>query len=253
MDTPIPRSHGWLEGPAIGLTGSTLQQLLDNHVPYVRIRNFASAAECEALVVAAIKQGFSPYRDVIPRIDRIGNTVFEHNRCAPDEYFAGNIEAAVQQQQMFAVAFDPLTRFMQLLRTCCKRSASIASSSNQQLYFAGLLRRIEQGTELHVDYAAAEQPGWEIAQVEQQLTWNLYLRVSQPGTGRTHVFNRQWCPADDVSRFGSYGYARNVVAGAVEEVFTALRETRRRHRYPFRQHLCLRWCTQCMDELDSHW
>jgi hypothetical protein len=201
------------------LNGCALRQLFSGQIPYVRVRNFASPEECEALVQGAVKEGFGSYRGVEPIINRIGNTVFEYNSISKHEYFEKNKALLQTQQRIFDNSFNPLQRFTDLLRQRTGKAVGIATNSAGQPYYAGLIRRIEKGTLLHVDFAPGEQPEWEVAAVRQQAVWNLYLRVSHPQSGRTHVFNRQWQPSDDRLKEGNYGYNRRVVEGAEEAVF----------------------------------
>ncbi len=99
------------------------------------------------------------------------------------------------------------------------RKACIAQNVTGNAYYAGLIRRIENGTLIHVDYAPGEQPGWEVASIKDQLVWNLYLRVSDPTSGKTHIYDRKWTNDDDHYKEGIYGYNPNVVQGADEAVF----------------------------------
>jgi len=201
------------------LTRRSFAALLDGQIPFIRIPDFASRVECEALVASAMQEGFGPYRGVEPIIDRIGNTVFEYNSISRHEYFERNIELNRTQQRMFDGSFNPLERIIELLERQLKRRTSVAKNKAGEPYYAGLVRRIEQGTLLHVDFAPGEQPGWEVADVREQLAWNLYLRVSGPKSGHTHIYERQWRPADDALKEGLYGYNARVVVGAEEAMF----------------------------------
>lgn len=201
------------------LTRDSFNQLLDGKIPYLRIGDFATHDECEALVTSAVQEGFGPYRGVEPVINRIGNTVFEYSRISRCDYFKKNIYLNRVQQRMFGRSFDPLKRFIALLEKLAQRRAGVAKNAEGQPYYAGLVRRIENGTLLHVDFAPGEQPGWEVAEVTDQLAWNLYLRVSEPSSGRTHIFDRQWRPADDELKEGIYGYNSLVVAGKEDASF----------------------------------
>jgi hypothetical protein len=203
------------------LTSETLQQLLDNLVPFIRIPGFASQAACDALVDRVVNGAFGPYRDVEPRIDRIGCTVFEYDAIGKEAYFADSRLAAEVRDRLFRASFDPLNRMIRLLTRNTGRRTSIARSTGGQSYYAGLFRRIVQGTKLHVDYAPAEQKGWEICAVNHQLTWNLYLKVAGDGasSGHTTVYWRQWRPEDHRFKEDSYGFNRKVVAGSEQASF----------------------------------
>lgn len=58
-----------------------------------------------------------------------------------------------------------------------------------------------------------------MAAVTHQLSWNLYLRISNHDDGKTHIFERQWNRDDDGYREGSYGYSSIVAKGASKATF----------------------------------
>jgi hypothetical protein len=201
------------------LTSETLQQLMENHVPYIKIPGFASVAGCDALVNCVINEAFGHYRDVEPRIGRMGCTVFEYDAIGKQHYFAASRLAAEARDRLFLGTFDPLGMMMRLLSRNTGRRTTIAENGVGQSYYAGLIRRIERGTKLHVDYAPAEQKGWEICDVKHQLTWNLYLKVDGCRSGHTTIYCRQWRPEDDRFKEGSYGFNPEVVRGSEHVTF----------------------------------
>jgi hypothetical protein len=209
----------WADRGTDMLTSETLQQLMDNLVPYIRLPGFASTSACDALADCVINEAFGNYRGVEPRIERMGCTVFEYDAVGKEDYFADSRMAAEARDRLFRVTFDPLSMMTRLLARNTGRRTSIAESSAGQSYYAGLVRRIEQGTKLHVDYAPAEQKGWEICAVRHQLTWNLYLKVDGGSSGQTTVYCRQWRPEDKRFKEGSYGFNRKVVMGSEHATF----------------------------------
>ncbi|MEL6520975.1 MAG: hypothetical protein AAFQ66_08425 [Pseudomonadota bacterium] len=219
MNIDVKPRISWSEKAEEMLTGCAMCRLFRGVIPYIRIRNFATAEECENLVQSAVKEGFSSYRGVEPVINRIGNTVFEYNSISKPQYFEKNKNLTKVQNRIFANSFNPLNRFVSLLRKRTGKSVGIAENEFGQRYYAGLTRRIEKGTLLHVDYAPGEQPDWSVASVKEQLVWNLYLRVSDAQSGRTHIFNRQWEPRHDNMKEGIYGYNKDVVDGASQATF----------------------------------
>lgn len=217
MENPLPtaRNSSWAELGACDLDRDSWQRLVRNEVPAVVIRGFAHADECARLVERSEAIGFAAYRGVVPAIDRVGVTVFEHNGAPPSSYFAEAERARGVQSQVFAESFSPLERLMSRLREVTGTQVQVAVDPQRGTYYAGLIRRIENGTLLHIDYAPVEQPDWWVAQVQEQLSWNLYLELDPLDPGDTRVYRRAWRPGDDELKLdGSYGYDRAVVDGA---------------------------------------
>lgn len=107
MDIQVQQRIYWSDLAESKLTRHSLDHLLDGQIPYIRIANFASREECEALVTSAVNEGFGPYRGVEPVINRIGNTVFEYNSISKHEYFEKNIDLNRVQQRIFDSSFNP--------------------------------------------------------------------------------------------------------------------------------------------------
>lgn len=215
------RVGAWVSHEGQEFSKGSFEKLLRNEIPFVFIEDFATIKECEALVSSAIKEGFGSYRDVEPRIDRIGNTVFEFDKLSQDAYFEQNIGAIAVQERIFGTSFDPIQRLLDVLSLTTGRNANVARDSSNRRYYSGLVRRIERGTLLHIDYAPVEQKrNWEVTKITQQLSWNLYLRASPEGHGKTHIYDRQWQPQDNAYPEGSYGFSRTVVRGANKVSFT---------------------------------
>ena len=60
----------WIDGAEHALTGDSLALLLDNKIPAIRVKAFASPAECVAFS-AAVKTGRMQYYNVAERIGYI--------------------------------------------------------------------------------------------------------------------------------------------------------------------------------------
>lgn len=192
----------------------SLQKLFENKIPLIRIRQFATLQECDALVAQANLLGFDTYKDVTPKIERIGITVFEYNSIGKADYFQAVDQAGKKQHHITCASFNPLQRLMGMLKNHTGATVRIASESFYGNYHAGLTRKIERGTQLHIDYAPSEQREWEVGAVVAQLSWNLYLQVSSSNPGKTSIYDRQWHPGDEKYKLDSYGYDDAVVAGA---------------------------------------
>ena len=44
-------------------------------------------------------------------------------------------------------------------------------------YFAGVIRAIDTGIQIHADYAPYEGNGWEIGKIVAQMSWNILLSM----------------------------------------------------------------------------
>lgn len=216
MSTHSQTAHGssWDGLAARELDRNSWRQLARNEIPAVVIRGFATAEECSRLVERAQAIGFEAYEKVDPPIDRIGATVFEHEGPDVSTYFGKAEHFRGIQNAIFSQSFSPLERLMSRLREAVGVPVQIAADPKHGTYGAGLIRRIENGTLLHIDFAPAEQPAWWVAQVEAQLAWNLYLELDPENPGKTYVYERPWKPEDQQRKIpGTYGYEPSLVEG----------------------------------------
>lgn len=203
----------WKGDGIFDLNQENLSKLLNNSIPFIKIKNFFSNEECEKCVTLAQSHGFGQYEGITPEIKRIGCTVFEFDRSASEGYFICSEQESSKRNYIFAKSINPLAKLIDKLTNISKKNVSIAKSHSGDSYYAGLIRRIESGTELHIDFSPAEQKGWEICDVIKQLAWNFYLQVGEEGTGIITIYNRAWNIEDDQFKEGSYGFSQQVVEG----------------------------------------
>ncbi|MCP6758270.1 MAG: hypothetical protein NHB32_05700 [Fischerella sp. CENA71] len=204
----------WENKQDYSLTKESLRMLWENRIPLIRIKDFATVQECDTLVAQAQFFNFDSYQDVYPQIERIGITVFEYNRISKAAYFQAVERASQLRNSIMAASFNPLERLMEKIRECTGATVRIASEPLYGSYYAGLIRKIEQGTQLHIDYAPLEQAEWEVGTVIYQLSWNLYLKFSSNNHGKTRIYDRQWQQGNDQYKLDSYGYSDTVIADA---------------------------------------
>jgi hypothetical protein len=208
------KSNVWHKKQEYPLTTESLRMLLENRIPLIRIKEFATPQECEMLVTQAQLFNFDSYQDVHPKIERIGITVFEYNRISKAAYFQAVERTTKLRDSIMAASFNPLERLMVKIRECTGATVRIASEPFYGNYYTGLIRKIEQGTQLHIDYAPLEQSKWEVGTVISQLSWNLYLKFSPNNHGNTRIYDRQWQPGNDQYKLDAYGYSDTVIADA---------------------------------------
>ncbi|MDA0368385.1 MAG: hypothetical protein O3C65_03565 [Proteobacteria bacterium] len=213
----------WQQHEERSLTAETLRALFDNEIPAIRIKGFATPAECADFAAAirwGIAQDIMRYYSVKPRVGYIGTAQVEyrwgHKR---DDYFIAVKQAWADWHKIIARTWNPLERFMQTLRDESGQDVRIADEPGRGDLFAGIIRLASNGVGRHVDYAPLNTPDYAIASVNGQLGWNLF--VDAPGEGGvTTVHNRPWNVQPEAGKDPpmSYGLDDNHVAGA--EAFT---------------------------------
>lgn len=214
-------SRKWEKADEFRLSDKNLQGLFNNEIAAVRVLGFASEEECDGLANAvdamrmetikeSVKNGevsivdqkgfhenqekfYQPFEGAVSRIG-IAQSEFSAEAQEKDEYFSRTADAELQRGKIISAGgFDPLTRFMNLLRENCGLGTVSIATEDGKSYFAGMIRSASSGVWAHFDFAPFHaSPKWTIGQVESQLTWNLYL--TQPIGGETVVYDCQWIP-----------------------------------------------------------
>ncbi len=215
MDQPVT----WRLREEQPLTAETLRALFDNEIAVVRVENFATPEEC-ADFAAAIQWGIDHevmrYYSVKPKVGYIGTAQVEyrwgHQR---DDYFVAVKQAWDDWNKVVSRTWNPLERFMQLLRDVSGHDARIAEEPGHGKLFAGIIRKASNGIGRHVDYAPMNTPDYAIAHINGQLGWNLF--VESPGEGGvTTIHNKPWNvqPEEGKDPPMSYGLDDSHVAGS---------------------------------------
>jgi hypothetical protein len=201
------------------LTADTLRAVFDNEIPVIRIRNFATPAEC-ADFAAAVRWGIDNdimrYYSVKPKVGYIGTAQVEyrwgHKR---DDYFVAVKQAWDDWNKVVSRTWNPLERLMQVLRDVSGHDARIAEEPGYGKLFAGIIRLASNGIGRHVDYAPMNTPDYAISQINGQLGWNLFVESPDQG-GVTTVHNNPWNvqPEEGKDPPMSYGLDDSHVAGS---------------------------------------
>ncbi|BAT53524.1 hypothetical protein NOS3756_24850 [Nostoc sp. NIES-3756] len=205
------KSTGWEKNQEYPLTAESLRKLIEHRIPLIRIKDFATPEECEMLYAQSQSLVFNAYEDVTPKIEKVGITVFEYNSVSKANYFQEVERASKLRDSIFAASFNPLERIIEKFRECGAK-VRIASEAEYGSYYAGLIRKIENGTQIHIDFAPLEQSGWEVCTITTQLSWTLYLKLSDNNHGKTCIYDRRWTPEDEQYKLDSYGYSDTVIA-----------------------------------------
>lgn len=204
----------WIQGQEQVLCAESLELLVHNQIPAIRIPAFASLEECQSLVEAIRKNGFQFYENTQPPIGRIGITQYEfRDQCSEGKplYFEAAKAAIEARKRICNLSFDPLERLIEQLSSVASLPVGIAQEDQGETYFAGLIRQINRSALIHADFACFDAPDWNIGRIASQLSWNLFIYTPESG-GECIVHNRQWGLHHERQRLpNSYGYDPLVV------------------------------------------
>ncbi|KAF3764030.1 hypothetical protein M406DRAFT_280107 [Cryphonectria parasitica EP155] len=185
------------------MSSSALMDAFANDIPLVRQRGFLTPEECEKML------------DIVKTHKIVGL----HN-----DYFSGIKEAeSLQVRWKEEAGIDIMQRVADSLGKTTGMPVRRAKEGERE-YFAGVLRALDTGIQIHSDFAPYEGAGWEIGRVAAQLSWNILLN-KVPG-GDTFIYDREWqAPEDDMAwrkEFPKYAYDPKVVEGRAIKVMSAV-------------------------------
>lgn len=197
-----------------GLTEAMLLDLLNGRIAALRIPGFVDATNCAKIVTTANDFGYAWYENVLPPIGKIGLTQIEHGLDRKQEYFGGVVAATEVRDAILREGDDPFDGVMRALASAWSAGACLAYEDElRHDYFAGVIRNMG-AARLHVDWAPHDAVGWDIAAIEAQLAWNIYLQIGEDG-GATRIYRRPWTP--ELERYKTkknYGYEPHAAADA---------------------------------------
>lgn len=205
----------WTDPVEHALSRASFEALLDNRIPAIRIRGFASPAECAAFARAA-RAGNMKFYSVARRIGYIGMAQYEYRWDRPlSDYFGAVPAANADLRAVLADAgFDPVQRLVDAIAGVCDAPVGVGQEAGQGPYYAGIVRMASEGVDLHADFAPFNSPAYSIGRIDAQLGWNFFAE-DLPEGGMTTVHNAPWSPArveGEIPR--SYNLPRETVAGA---------------------------------------
>lgn len=204
----------WKDHKEHPLTRENFIALLNNEIPAIRIKNFATPAEC-ATFSESVKNGNIKYYNVAKRIGYIGQAQYEYRWGRPkSDYFEAVRHANVDLRNVLSSTFDAVQRLMGTLRKVYSDPIEIAKEPGMGDYFAGVIRLAGEGVDLHADFAPFNTPEYTIKNIDAQLGWNFFSEETGEG-GNTTIHNAPWSPlvtAGEIPK--SYGLDREVVEGA---------------------------------------
>ncbi|MFO0995904.1 MAG: hypothetical protein U1F33_04405 [Alphaproteobacteria bacterium] len=220
-------ARAWRSKDEAELSGATLRALFDNEIPAIRIKGFASQDECrrfaEAVtdaeqhpIVFSSKTGEALSK---PKIGYIG--IFQHYYRHRDKstYFADVPAASAQLRAIVARSFDPVTRMRDILRRHSGRPVDVADEGEGYgPYYAGIIRTMTIGADLHCDYHAYYARSYRIGRINAQIGWNIYASGRGVG-GELIIYNNPWTPevkGDEIPE--SFPLPRSTTEGAERHV-----------------------------------
>lgn len=206
-------SISWSERGELPLSDKSLDALLRNEIPAIRIKNFAAAEECRQMA-DAMRSGRKKEYGVDRPIGYIGIAQYEFRwGHTKQDYFDAVPQAYADQRIVLERSFDAMARFINTVSASWNGQVKIAEEEARP-YFAGILRFASSGIGLHADFAPYNMPGYAVANTTAQLAWNLFVEAPAHG-GVTTVYNAPWSPEIDRGNPPqSYGFTRDAVAGA---------------------------------------
>lgn len=177
----------WVTNEAQDFTLENIQRLFLGQIPAVIIKNFISKDQCSKILENLKTRSEDSYAHVDVKVYRYGLSFSE-------KYANGQLQNYFDQvafyYEDFEKIFSPLGR--NPIFTIVDKfgpNASVMQDNNRK-YFAGTFRYINGHAPIHFDYAPLECPDQKLAQVQYQLTFNLYLKTSKSG-GALHVYDDQ--------------------------------------------------------------
>jgi hypothetical protein len=214
----------WRTNEAQALSAGSLTALFANEVPAIRIPGFAAADECARFaeatrrfqmkaVVGDTEAGQPAF--AAQRIDHLGMTQAEYKRRGAAAYFEQAKRAGAETAEVYALSFNPVERLRALLSGHFPGEVALAVEPDGRRYFAGIIRRSNQGLALHADFAPYQAPGYMVDRVDAQLAWNFYAETpAEGGINTLHYAPWKWTRSRPGEVGENYPLPAEAVAGA---------------------------------------
>jgi hypothetical protein len=206
----------WIANRLFDLNSESFELLLQHKIPGILVKEFVSKEECAAVADRLKKMQFGNYDHLkdIP-VHHLGVC---HNQLVNEDksvYF-GKIEEA---NRLVASIFDgiidnPVNKLLDRLNQSTSRKAQIATEEGYGEYFAGAFRSFSGHGRLHVDHAPTHiKPHWDVKNIIQQLTWNIYFSMLNTG-GDLVIYDTIHTPENELQKVpGEYYFPYSVLEG----------------------------------------
>jgi hypothetical protein len=184
------------------LSTASLSDVIENRVAAVRIPDFATAEECQTFA-AALNEAPLQYYKVGRPAAYLGMTFIQYMNRPKRDYFDEAPEAFSAVEHVTSRSFDPLKRFIDLIHNRTSYSVAVAQEPGHGSYFAGIVRILSGGNDIHIDFAPKFAVDHAVGRVDAQLTWNLYIDEPETG-GETIIWNKPWMPTGNKEEDAKY-------------------------------------------------
>lgn len=222
--TDAPRKWRSHEEPS--LSRESFEAICAFEIPCIRIKGFATGAECDELVAAMDAVGL-PKTYKVPGLVRppryVGLTQFEKRHESKDAYF-GEVETAWREHEavLARMSWNPFARMFDMLRALYpENTLELAQEDGYGRYYSGIIRDTSGGGTLHADVTMYSARDYKIGQVAHQITWNLFATHVEGDGGRTTLHNRPYrVAAQPGGKVEIEGFSRAYVDGVETHLYT---------------------------------
>lgn len=211
-------SNAWAQ--ALSLSTESLAALIENRIAAIVIPDFATIEECSRFSKALSNTSLQYYK--VGRPAGYVGTTFVHYMKRPKGDYFDDVEAAFSAvRKITDQAFDPLSRIQELIHQKTDYTIGLARESGYGPYFAGIIRDLSGGNDIHIDFAPQFAKDNAVGHVRAQLTWNVYIEQAASG-GETTIWNKPWDWTGDPLVDSKYPhFTREELADAEDYVFKA--------------------------------
>lgn len=172
------------------LNTENLGDLVENRIAALLIPDFATAEECNEFS-AALDNAPLQYYTVGRPAGYVGMTFIQYMNNPKQDYFDNVAAASADVRSVTSRSFDPVSRFVELIEQKTDYRMSVAEEPGYGSYFAGIIRILSGGNNIHIDFAPQFAHDHVVGQVTAQLAWNVYIDQPPVG-GKTTIWNRPW-------------------------------------------------------------
>ena len=216
----------WRTREELPLTRENFDALCRFEIPCIRIRAFATGAECDDLVAAMDAVGLHKTYNV-PGLEQppryVGLTQFEKRKATKDDYFAEVEQAWSEHDAVLShMSWNPFERMWGLMGDLYpENTLTLAEEPGYGRYYAGIIRETSGGGTLHADVTMYSARDYVIGKVASQITWNFFASYVEGDGGKTTLHNRPYrVQAAPGGKVEIEGFDRSYVDGAETHVYT---------------------------------